>query len=125
MISPSLFPGEVYINGPEKCLILQTAAMSNRILEFIKTNHFLYSQWDRSIDDAMLYKKLPQVECNKCFKDVVVVMPSFLTKKGILKNERECLIIIFKNKLLLTAYWCDHPNYIFKKEKKGHFQILY
>lgn len=125
MISQSLFQEVVFINGQEKCLTLQTIAMRNRILEFIKTNHFLHSQWDRSIDDAMLYKILPQVECNECFKDVVVVMPSFLVKKNILKSEHDCLIIIFKNKLLLTAYWCDHPNYIFKKEKKAHFQVLY
>ena len=99
--------------------------MNNRLLEFKKTNHFMFSQWDRSIDDPLLYKVLPYVECNSCEKDVVFVMPSFLHKKGIGKDDKQCLILVIKRKLLVTGYWCDHPNYLFNKKDKVHFQILY
>ena len=99
--------------------------MNKRVLEFNKSNHFMFSQWDRSIDDQMLYKILPQVQRTKCEKGVVFVLPSFLMKKGIAKDEINSLILIVKNNVLLTSYWCDHPNYLFRKEKNAHFQILY
>ena len=99
--------------------------MTTQILEFKKTNHFLLSQWDRSIDDQLLYKVLPFVKCTKCEKDVVFVMPSHLQKKGIAKDDKQCLILVIKQKLLLTAYWCDHPNYLFNQKEIPHFQILY
>lgn len=97
----------------------------NKILEFKKTDHFMHSQWDRSIDDKLLYKILPSVECIQCDKDVVIVLPSFLKRKGEVRNEKECLILIVKFKLILTGYWCNRPNYLFKKEKNAHFQMLY
>jgi hypothetical protein len=99
--------------------------MQKQILEFRKTDHFLFSQWDRSIDDQMLYKILRYVKCTKCEKDVVLVLPSFLKKKGLAKDEETCLVLIVKRNLILTGYWCDHPNYLFTKEKNSHFQILY
>lgn len=99
--------------------------MNKQILEFRKTDHFLFSQWDRSIDDQMLYKILPYVECTKCDKDVVLVLPLFLKKKGLAKDEETCLVLIVKRNLILTGYWCDHPNYLFKKETGAHFQMLY
>lgn len=100
--------------------------MIERILDFRKTQHFLYNQWKRSIDDRMLYKILPYVECTKCEKDVVIVLPSFLRNKGLTKDEKTCLVLIVKrNLLLITGYWCTYPNYLFKKEKNSHLQILY
>lgn len=99
--------------------------MTKQILEFKKTDHFMFSQWNRKIDDKTLYSILPFVECTKCEKDVVFVLPSFLIRKGISTDPNQCLILIAKRKLLLTGYWCDHPNYLFNKEKNSHFQILY
>jgi len=99
--------------------------MNKQILEFRKTDHFLYKQWDRRIDDKMLYGILPFVECTKCEKDVVFVLPSFLKRKGLSNDDVQCLILITRGNLLLTGYWCDHPNYLFKKEINSHFQLLY
>jgi hypothetical protein len=99
--------------------------MNKSVLEFKKTDHFLHSQWNRSIDDKLLYKTLPFVDCTNYEKDVVIVWPSFLKTKGIDKGAENCLVLIVKKKLLLTGYWCDHPNYLFKKEKDAHFQLLY
>lgn len=99
--------------------------MNTKILEFRKTEHFLFCQWDRKIDDQMLYKILPYVKCTQCEKDVVLVLPSFLKKKNLGKDDNTCLILIMKRNLIITGYWCDHPNYLFNKEKGAHFQILY
>lgn len=99
--------------------------MTKQILEFKKTDHFLLSQWDRSIDDKLLYKILPFVKCTSCEKDIILVMPSFLKKKGLAKDEETCLVLIVKRNLILTGYWCDHPCYLFDKEKSAHFQMLY
>ena len=99
--------------------------MNKTILDFKKTNHFLLSQWDRSIEDQKLYKILPYVECTKCEKDIVLIMPSFLKQKGIEKDDSACLILVIKNSLILTGFWCANPNYLFKKEKGAHFQLLY
>lgn len=99
--------------------------MNTQILNFKKTDHFLLKQWDRKIEDKALYRILPFVECSNCEKDIVIVSPSFLETKDITNNNRQCLIIVIKTKILLTAYWCDHPNYLFTKEKDAHFQLLY
>lgn len=99
--------------------------MKTNMFEFSKTNHFLYSQWDRSIDDKILRSVLPMVNNLSKNKDIVLAMPSFLLKRGLGKDDKQCLVLIIKNKLILTGYWCDHPNYLFDKEKEAHFQILY
>ena len=99
--------------------------MNKQILEFKKTDHFMFKQWDRNIDDKMLYSILPYVKCTKCEKDIVLVLPSFLKRKGLSIDDIQCLILITKRNLLLTGYWCDHPNYLFTKEKDSHFQLLY
>jgi hypothetical protein len=99
--------------------------MTTKILDFKKSDHFLHSQWDRTIDDQLLLKILPFLDCTFFEKDVVFVMPSFLKKKRVIKSDKLCLIIIIKQKLLVTAYWCDHPNYLFNKKEVVHYQILY
>jgi hypothetical protein len=98
--------------------------MNMRILEFKKTNHFLFIQWDRVIEDHLLYKVLPLVKCNRNQKDIIVVNPSFLKTRGVAKNNRASLILIIKEKLLITGYWCSDPIYLSKKETTANFQYL-
>jgi len=99
--------------------------MPNQILEFYLTHHFMLQGWDRSIDTSLLYKVLPVVSVSKEEKKLAIVTPSFLTQKGISIKPNLCLVIVLKQKLLKTAFWCDHPNYLFKKEKNSDFQIIY
>lgn len=99
--------------------------MRNKILEFHMSHHFMLQGWNRSIDTPLLYKVLPHVEVGKAAKKLVIVTPSFLTQKGIPAKEKNCLVIVLNQKLLKTAFWCDHPNYLFIKEKKSEFQIVY
>jgi len=99
--------------------------MPNQILEFYLTHHFMLQGWDRSIDTSLLYKVLPVVSVSKEEKKLAIVTPSFLTQRGISIKPNLCLVIVLKQKLLKTAFWCDHPNYLFKKEKNADFQIIY
>ena len=81
--------------------------------------------WDRSIDTSLLYKVLPVVSISKEEKKLAIVTPSFLTQRRISIKPNLCLVIVLRHKLLKTAFWCDHPNYLFKKEKNSDFQIIY
>lgn len=81
--------------------------------------------WDRSIDTMLLYKVLPHVNVSLKEKKLAIVTPSFLSQKGISVKEKNCLVIVLKHKLLKTAFWCDHPNYLFSQEKSSDFQIIY
>ncbi|HTO35839.1 MAG TPA: hypothetical protein VLZ72_06355 [Flavobacterium sp.] len=98
--------------------------MKTQILNFRKTDHFLYRQWDRKIDDQLLSQVLQYVNCTKCKKDVVIAFPSFLKSLGIKTKPNECLILILSRNALVTYYWCNHPDYLYTKEKNAHFQIL-
>ena len=99
--------------------------MSNQILEFYVSDHFMLRGWDRSIDNLMLTKVLAYISVSNEEKKLAIVTPSFLSQKGIIAKRNCCLVIVLKQKLLKTAFWCDHPNYLFKKEKSSDFQILY
>lgn len=97
----------------------------SKILEFYKSSHFMIQGWRRGIDNEILYKVLPHVTVSDEDKKLVIVTPEFLSRKDLESKEKDCLVIVLKHKLLKTAYWCDRPNYLFKKEKKADFQILY
>lgn len=99
--------------------------MTKQLLEYHKTDHFMLSQWDRGIGDELLYKVLPFISEAKENKKIAIFIPSFLGTKGIDVPKKDCLVIVLKQKLLKTAFWCDHPNYLFLKEKDAAFQILY
>ena len=99
--------------------------MTTQILEYRKTDHFLFSQWKRRIDDLTLYKVLPFVECTKCNKDLVFVMPSFLIQRGIAIDNIHCLVLIIKQNVIITGFWSVNPCYLFKKDTDAHFQMIY
>lgn len=99
--------------------------MINQILEFSLSHHFMLQGWDRSIDTTILCKVLPQITISKEEKKLAIFTPSFLSQKGIPIKEKVCLVIVLNQKLLKTAFWCDHPNYLFKKEKQSEIQIIY
>jgi len=99
--------------------------MSNQILEFYLSHHFMMQGWDRSIDTQLLYKVLPQVTVSREEKKIAIITPSYLLQKGIKCKSNNCLVIVLTHKLLKTAFWCDHPNYLHKKEKQAEFQWIY
>ena len=99
--------------------------MPTQILGFRLSHHFMLKIWERMVDNQLLYNVLPEVKVCKDAKKIVIITPSFLIKKGFPPKSDTCLVIVIQNKLLDTAFWCDHPNYLFKKEKQSEFQIIY
>ena len=99
--------------------------MPEKILEFYLTHHFMLQSWDRSIDKSMLFKLLPFVHSSAAEKKMVVITPSFYSSKGVIGPANHCLVLVLKQKLIKTGFWCEHPNNLFKKEKGADFQWLY
>lgn len=99
--------------------------MSKQILEFYLSHHFMMRGWDRNINESVLYKLLPYVDSSRSEKKLVVFTPSFYISKGIKGKPNQCLVLIIRNKLIATGYWCENPNYLFKKESKADFQWFY
>lgn len=81
--------------------------------------------WDRSIDKSVLFRLLPYVNPSKADKKLVVFTPAFYKSKGIAGREKHCLVLVLKQKLIKTGSWCDHPNYLFRKDREAEFQWLY
>lgn len=98
--------------------------MKIRLLNFRKTDHFYFRQWDRNIDDQMLCKILPYVECSECVKDVIIAHPTFLRRRGINAKSNECLVVIISHNVLITCYWCNDIDYLYSKDAHAHFQEL-
>lgn len=99
--------------------------MKNKIFEYRKSSHFLFNQWSRKLDDSDLIRLLPFVDSKNQEKTIALLFPSFLSRKGFSVAEKECLVLVIKNQILITLYWTDHPDYLFKKERSTHFQLLY
>lgn len=99
--------------------------MRVQILEFYLSNHFMLQGWDRSIDKQLLYKLLRFVKSSQVEKKIVIITPSFYSSKGVIGRANHCLVLVLKQKLIKTGFWCDHPNYLFRKETQAEFQLLY
>ncbi len=86
--------------------------MLYKIRAFRKTSHFLYRQWDRSIDDTLLLELLNHLPkpylANQKYN--LVFSKTFclaLRKKGFhvpALGKNECLILSIKNFTLITVY---------------------
>jgi hypothetical protein len=99
--------------------------MNRRILEFSKTEHFLFSQWRRGLSDHELHYVLGRADVSPSGKHVLCVLPSFLERVLKLEKGKTCLVLVIHGRNLITIYWCDDPNYLFRKTEKPSFQILY
>jgi hypothetical protein len=98
--------------------------MKTMYLKFIKTEHFLFSQWTRNIDDKIINHVLPFVEDTKCAKNVIIVHPRFLRKRGISAIYNESLVLVTKFNVLVTCYWCNHVDYLYSTESNSNIQEL-
>ncbi len=99
--------------------------MPKQILEFFLSEHFMLKCWERTVEKQTLYKLLPFVDVSQAEKKIIVITPSFYSSKGIVGRPNHCLVLVLKQKLIKTGFWCDHPNYLFKKEQGAEFQLLY
>lgn len=90
--------------------------MLAKILNFVKTSHFLLRQWERSIGDKILLKVVPFIQKMKRNKKMtVIITPLFLAEIGITYNQ--CIILILKKNLLITCYTKDLSECLFGNTK--------
>jgi hypothetical protein len=100
--------------------------MKTIIADLLKTDHQLYKQWNYGISDKSLYPIACRIEApNHGSKKIILVLPSFLDQHNIARSKSNVLIIVLNGRNMNTSYYCDKPNYIFKKEKNVEFQIIY
>lgn len=98
---------------------------NKQILQFFKTDHFLQQQWERKIEDKTLRKILPYL-CEKVNeKTVIIITPGFMVRKQIPCDQTQCLILVTYQNILKTGYYCDHPDYLFKREKGAGFRVMW
>jgi hypothetical protein len=100
--------------------------MKTRISDLIRTDHELYKQWMYGITDSKmipLAAKIAAPEGNH--KKIVFVLPSFLKTHGLNDNSDNPLVVILRGITIVTLYYCNNPNNLFKREKNAEFQIIY
>jgi len=99
--------------------------MKTQILNLIKTDHELLKQWTLGLSDPNLLPIVARIDVPEGDrKKIIFVLPSFLQSHSI-SSKKSALIMVLKHKKIVTLYYCDHPNYLFKKEKNSEFQIIY
>lgn len=82
--------------------------MKYRIGPFEKTEHFLYRQWDRVIDDTLLEPILKKLKPNN--EEVLYIISLKILKK-INKTIQEELFIKIKGKVLITCFHRKFQEY--------------
>lgn len=97
--------------------------MNKKILEYRKTAHFLFRQWERGITDLLLYSVLPFASSKEKDTLILLVEKSVLSKnhKNLqVKNLKKYLALIIKEKTLNTCFWCQS----FKQINKANKELL-
>ena len=81
--------------------------MKNSILNYRKTKHFIFRQWDRAINDDLLYRVLPLLKETRINKSTLFWID--LTKmKQAPKCKHQKLGLVVKNNLLISCFWASN-----------------
>lgn len=96
--------------------------MDSKILEYHKTEHFMLRQWERKINDQILYRVLP-IASSLPQEDLVLVAESKRYDKELgektVTSGKYIAVVIFQ-KCLVTCFWCE----CIKKIKNRGNQII-
>lgn len=95
--------------------------MNKQILNYRKTEHFLYRQWDRGISDDILSKLL--VFCPKDKPNLLVVVSREAIHQLGIKRREELFIKLDKN-LLITCYFGAFQEYLFSTRQEQDYLII-
>ena len=98
--------------------------MKTKTLKLKKTNHFLYRQWDRKIDDRLLEKILLKIDKKNSSKTFVVVGNKLLKKFGLKVSGRTNLIIVVKKNILITLFMVEDLYSYLKSNRTCEFIII-
>jgi carbonic anhydrase/acetyltransferase-like protein (isoleucine patch superfamily) len=86
--------------------------MNKEILEYRKTDHFLFRQWERGITDFLLYRVLPFASSQGQDTMILIVENSVIHKNHVKKeaSNSKYLAVIIKENTLITCFWCQCFN---------------
>lgn len=94
--------------------------MNNKICNFFKTDHFLFRQWDRGIEDLILENVLAQLKPPT--DELIIIVSRGYLRKFSAKKTKE-LVIVAYGKSLITYYYCDVSE-LFKKRNKVQYIFI-
>ncbi len=78
--------------------------MNTTILNYKKTKHFMYRQWDRNITDHLLYRVLPLL--NETQPNIKVLFWVDLHKLKVPPPSRYSKLgLVIKNQVLISCFW--------------------
>lgn len=87
------------------------------IQNFYKTDHFLYRQWDRAVEDRVIDSITCKLKPTKA-KTTIIASSKFLKSLKLQFSKTTYLIIVAKDKSLLTLFFVD-DLYLYLKSLKG------
>jgi len=104
--------------------------MKSTILNFYKTEHFLFRQWDRDIDDNILLKSLSSLKETPKGKNLIIVGASIINEwvddcevDRKYKSKRTNLFIIVQDHTLITCFREKFSHYQGRKDKVNYLLI--
>lgn len=81
-----------------------------RTRDFHPTDHFLYRQWDRGVEDSTV-NAIIRYATPGSKEQTIIAFPWFLRNHG--EKTDNCLVIIFKEKNIVTTYWRPMERILF------------
>ncbi|MEA3452434.1 MAG: hypothetical protein U9Q83_11110 [Bacteroidota bacterium] len=91
--------------------------------KFHKTDHFIYRQWDRGIEDVIIEKVTRKLNAVSKAKSMFVISSQFLKKAGLKVARKTNLIIFSKGKVLKTLFFVD-DLYAYLKSQNGKINTV-
>lgn len=92
------------------------------IQNFYKTDHFIYRQWDRAIEDKVIDAIIWKVKPTKA-KTTIIASSKFLKTLKLQLSKNTFLIIVAKGKNLLTLFFVN-DLYAYLKSRKGNINSI-
>ena len=90
---------------------------------FYKTEHFIYRQWDRGVNDEVIEKIACKLRGVPQKKSVIIASTDLLKKAGIAVKNTTNLIVISKGKVLITLFFVD-DLYNYLKSLRGKLNTI-
>lgn len=93
-------------------------------IDYQKTDHFLFRQWDRKLEDTCLVKILEKVDVYGKRKTILIISSKVLKEVGCCLRANENMIIIIKSNLLITFFVVKDLYEYLKSVPKIEKQII-
>ena len=104
--------------------------MKSTILQFHKTEHFLFRQWDRNIDDNILLKSLNALEEQPKGKNLIIVGANTINQwvkdaeiDAKYKSQLINLFIVLHDHTLITCFRGRFSHYQGRKDNINYLLI--